>query len=49
MTKVELAAVAESEFGVVLSGNKSEMIEQIEKLAEKAEEAEENANGDDVE
>lgn len=49
MTKVELAAFAESEFGVVLSGNKSEMIEQIEKLAEKAEEAEENANGDDVE
>ena len=49
MTKVELAAFAESEFGVVLSGNKSEMIEQIEKLAEKAEEAEENANGGDVE
>lgn len=49
MTKVELAAFAESEFGVVLSGNKSEMIEQIEKLAEKAEEAEENANCDDVE
>lgn len=43
MTKVELAAFAESEFGVVLSGNKSEMIEQIEKLAE------ENANGGDVE
>lgn len=46
MTKVELVAFAESEFGVVLSGNKSEMIERIEKLAE---EAEENANGDDVE
>lgn len=46
MTKVELAAFAESEFGVVLSGNKSGMIEQIEKLAE---EAEENANGGDVE
>lgn len=34
MTKVELAAFAESEFGVKLSGNKSELISQIEKLAE---------------
>lgn len=38
MTKVELAAFAESEFGVKLTGNKAEMIEQIEKLAEESEE-----------
>lgn len=34
MNKVELANFAEKEFGVKLSGNKSEIIAQIEKLAE---------------
>lgn len=34
MNKVELANFAEKEFGVKLSGNKSELISQIEKLAE---------------
>lgn len=36
MTKVELAAFAETEFGVKLTGSKAEMIEQIEKLAEES-------------
>lgn len=34
MNKVELVNFAEKEFGVKLSGNKSELISQIEKLAE---------------
>ena len=48
MTKVELAAFAETEFGVELSGSKADMIKQIEKLAEQAAEEEESAE-DDVE
>lgn len=48
MTKVELAAFAENEFGVELSGSKADMIKQIEKLAEESAENEETAE-DDVE
>ena len=48
MTKVELAAFAENEFGVELSGSKADMIKQIEKLAEQSAEDGESAE-DDVE
>lgn len=47
MTKVELAAFAETEFGVRLTGSKAEMIEQIEKLAEESEKT--DGSGEDEE
>lgn len=48
MTKVELAAFAETEFGVKLTGSKAEMIEQIEKLAEESEEIDGSDEDEDV-
>lgn len=48
MTKVELAAFAEIEFGVKLTGSKAEMIEQIEKLAEESEENDGSDEDEDV-